>query len=71
MDTGNTKLIIGTTRSRAEELAKKVPRAHVVLTFNTIPVKCCSEDSNPKAKKLGRAWCTVATTRMPKMSLPS
>ena len=37
LDTGNTKLIIGTTRSRAEELAKKVPRAHVVPTFNTVP----------------------------------
>jgi predicted dinucleotide-binding enzyme len=31
MDAGNTKLIIGTTTSGAEELAKKVPRAHVVL----------------------------------------
>ena len=37
MDAGNTKLIIGTTTSGAEELAKKVPRAHVVLTFNTVP----------------------------------
>jgi hypothetical protein len=37
MDEGNTKLIIGTTTSGAEELAKRVPRAHVVLAFNTIP----------------------------------
>ena len=37
MDAGNTKLIMGTTTSGAEELAKKVPRAHVVLTFNTVP----------------------------------
>src|ERR1700685_3144896 len=37
MDAGNTKLIIGTTMSGAEELAKKVPRAHVVLAFNTVP----------------------------------
>jgi hypothetical protein len=37
MDAGNTKLIVGTTTSGAEELAKKVPRAHVVLAFNTIP----------------------------------
>ena len=28
---------MGTTTSGAEELAKKVPRAHVVLTFNTVP----------------------------------
>jgi 8-hydroxy-5-deazaflavin:NADPH oxidoreductase len=37
MDTGNTKLIVGTTTSGAEELAKKVPRAHVVCAFNTVP----------------------------------
>lgn len=37
MDTGNTKLIIGTTTSGAEELAKKIPRAHVVSAFNTVP----------------------------------
>ena len=37
MDSGNTKLIIGTTTSGAEELAKKVPQAHVVCAFNTVP----------------------------------
>jgi predicted dinucleotide-binding enzyme/quercetin dioxygenase-like cupin family protein len=37
MDAGNTKLIIGTTTSGAEELAKKVQRAHVVAAFQTIP----------------------------------
>src|SRR6266849_4674442 len=37
MDAGNTKLIVANTSSGAEELAKKVPRAHVVLTFNTVP----------------------------------
>jgi len=37
MDAGNTKLIIGTTTSGAEELAKKVPKAHVVCGFNTVP----------------------------------
>ncbi len=37
MDAGNTKLIIGTTTSGAAEFAKKVPRAHVVLAFNTVP----------------------------------
>jgi 8-hydroxy-5-deazaflavin:NADPH oxidoreductase len=30
MDVDNTKLIIGTTASGAEELAKKIPQAHVV-----------------------------------------
>jgi predicted dinucleotide-binding enzyme len=37
MNTGNTKLIVGTTTSGAEELAKRVPRAHVVCAFNTVP----------------------------------
>jgi 8-hydroxy-5-deazaflavin:NADPH oxidoreductase len=37
MDAGNTKLILGTTTSGAEELAKKVPRAKVVSAFNTVP----------------------------------
>jgi 8-hydroxy-5-deazaflavin:NADPH oxidoreductase len=37
MDDGNTKLILGTTTSGAEELAKKVPKAKVVSAFNTVP----------------------------------
>jgi predicted dinucleotide-binding enzyme len=37
MDGGDTKLILGNTTSGAEELAKKVPRAHVVSAFNTVP----------------------------------
>ena len=37
MDADNEKLIVGTTTSGSEELAKKVPRAHVVCAFNTVP----------------------------------
>jgi predicted dinucleotide-binding enzyme len=37
MDSGNTKLIFGTTTSGAEELTKKIPRAKVVCAFNTVP----------------------------------
>ncbi len=37
MDAGNTKLIIANNSSGAEELAKKVPRAHLVCAFNTVP----------------------------------
>jgi 8-hydroxy-5-deazaflavin:NADPH oxidoreductase len=37
MDEGNTALVIGGTRSGAEELAKKVPQAKVVSAFNTVP----------------------------------
>lgn len=37
MDEGNSRLVIGTTTSGAEELAKKVPKAKVVSAFNTVP----------------------------------
>src|SRR5207253_9942195 len=37
MDARNTKLIMGTTTSGAEELAKKGPRAHVGMTVDTVP----------------------------------
>jgi predicted dinucleotide-binding enzyme len=51
MDAGNTKLIIGTTTSGAEELAKRVPRAHVVLAFNTIPSEVLFEVFESKGKE--------------------
>jgi 8-hydroxy-5-deazaflavin:NADPH oxidoreductase len=37
MDVGNTKLILGTTTSGAEELAKKIPNAKIICAFNTVP----------------------------------
>jgi len=37
MNAENTKLIVGKSSSGAEELAKQVPRAHVVCAFNTVP----------------------------------
>jgi len=37
MDDSNTKLVFGNTTSGAEELAKKVPRAHIICAFNTVP----------------------------------
>ena len=37
MDADNTRLIIGTTTSGAEELAKKNPRTHIVAAFQTVP----------------------------------
>jgi 8-hydroxy-5-deazaflavin:NADPH oxidoreductase len=37
MDAANSKLILGTTTSGAEELAKKIPRAKIVSAFNTVP----------------------------------
>jgi 8-hydroxy-5-deazaflavin:NADPH oxidoreductase len=37
MDEENTRLIIANSVSGAEKLAKKVPRAHIVSAFNTVP----------------------------------
>jgi 8-hydroxy-5-deazaflavin:NADPH oxidoreductase len=37
MNAADTKLVIGTTTSGAEKLARKIPRAHVVCAFNTVP----------------------------------
>jgi predicted dinucleotide-binding enzyme len=59
MDVGNTKLIIGTTTSGAEELAKKVPRAHVVLAFNTVPSEVLSGvfESKDKHTRPSMVYC--------------
>ena len=37
MNEDNTELVVGTTSSGAEELARKLPEAHVVAAFNTVP----------------------------------
>jgi 8-hydroxy-5-deazaflavin:NADPH oxidoreductase len=37
MNAENTGLIIAHTSSGAEEVAKKIPRAHVICAFNTVP----------------------------------
>jgi 8-hydroxy-5-deazaflavin:NADPH oxidoreductase len=37
MDAGNTRLIVGRTKSGAEELTKKLPQARIVSAFNTVP----------------------------------
>jgi 8-hydroxy-5-deazaflavin:NADPH oxidoreductase len=52
MDEGNTKLIFGTTTSGAEELAKKVSKAHVVLAFNTVPSEVLFDVFGSKGKEL-------------------
>ena len=51
MDEGNTRLIIGTTTSGAEELARKVPRAHVVCAFNTVPSEVLFDVFEARSKK--------------------
>src|SRR5712691_1822029 len=37
MNANDTALVIANTSSGSEELAKKVPKAHVVSAFNTVP----------------------------------
>jgi predicted dinucleotide-binding enzyme len=37
MNEENTGLVVGTTSSGAEELAKKLPEARVAAAFNTVP----------------------------------
>ena len=48
MDAGNTKLIIGTTTSGAEEFARMIPKARVVCA-TPCPVTCCSVSSRQEA----------------------
>jgi 8-hydroxy-5-deazaflavin:NADPH oxidoreductase len=59
MDAGNAELIIGTTTSGAEELAKKVPRAHVVCAFNTVPSEVLFGVYEARARPLEPALCTA------------
>jgi 8-hydroxy-5-deazaflavin:NADPH oxidoreductase len=51
MDADNAKLIFSTTTSGAEELAKKVPRAHVVQAFNSVPSEVLFDVYEAKRKK--------------------
>lgn len=37
MNDDNTELVVAHTSSGAEELAKKIPKARLVLAFNTVP----------------------------------
>ena len=40
MDDNDTELVVAHTSSGAEEPAKKIPKARVVLAFNIVPVRC-------------------------------
>jgi 8-hydroxy-5-deazaflavin:NADPH oxidoreductase len=51
MDSGNTKLIVASTSSGAEELSKKVPKARVVSAFNTVPSEVLFGAFEAKRKK--------------------
>jgi 8-hydroxy-5-deazaflavin:NADPH oxidoreductase len=50
MNADNTNLIVGTTSSGAEKLAMKIPHAHVVSAFNTIPSEALFEVFNTRRR---------------------
>jgi 8-hydroxy-5-deazaflavin:NADPH oxidoreductase len=59
MDADNSRLIISSTWSGAEELAKKLPQARVVCAFNTIPSEALFGVFAAKRKKSrpGLVYC--------------
>ena len=59
MDSGNTKLISGTTTSGAEELAKKVPPARVIAASQTVPSEVLFGvfEAGRKAPKPSLVYC--------------
>jgi len=52
MNNGDTKLVIGHTSSGAEELKKKLPKARIVLAFNTVPSEVLFSVYEAKRKTL-------------------
>lgn len=59
MNDDDTDLAVAHTSSGAEELAKRVPRAHVVLAFNTVPSEVLFDvfDARDKAPRPSLAYC--------------
>jgi 8-hydroxy-5-deazaflavin:NADPH oxidoreductase len=59
MDDANTKLVIGNDNSGAEELARKVPRGHVVSAFNTVPSEVLFDvfQAKPKRRRPSLVYC--------------
>jgi hypothetical protein len=51
MSNDDTRLVIGNTSSGAEKLAKKVPKAHVVSAFNTVPSEVLFDVFETRHKK--------------------
>jgi len=66
MDSGNTKLIAGTTK----DLPRRLPRLVSSARSTPSPARCCSVSSRQEARNLGRAWCTAVMTRAPRTWQP-
>jgi predicted dinucleotide-binding enzyme len=59
MSEDDSDLVIAHTSSGAEELAKRIPRAHVVLAFNTVPSEVLFDvfDSRNEDPRPSLAYC--------------
>lgn len=59
MNEDNTELAIGHTSSAAEELAKRIPGAHVVSAFNTVPSEVLFDvfEARRKAPRPSLVYC--------------
>jgi predicted dinucleotide-binding enzyme len=59
MNDANTELVVAHTSSGAEELAKKVPGAHVVSAFNTVPSEVLfgTYEARRKSRKPSLIYC--------------
>ena len=59
MNEDDTALAVAHTSSGAEELAKRVPHAHVVLAFNTVPSEVLFDvfDARDKTPRPSLAYC--------------
>jgi 8-hydroxy-5-deazaflavin:NADPH oxidoreductase len=55
MNDNDTELVVAYTSSGAEELAKKIPKAKVVLAFNTVPSEVLFSVSKPSARPIDQA----------------
>ncbi|HTK69981.1 MAG TPA: NAD(P)-binding domain-containing protein [Candidatus Eisenbacteria bacterium] len=60
MSEDDSALVIAHTSSGAEEIAKRIPRAHVVLAFNTVPSEVLFDVFEARSKELrpSLAFCS-------------
>jgi len=59
MNANNTELVLGYTTSGAEELARMIPKARAVCTFNTVPseVLLAVHEVRGKTGRPGLVYC--------------
>ncbi len=59
MNDNDTELVVAHTTSGAEELAKMIPKAKVVLAFNTVPSEVLFSvyEAKPKANRPSLVYC--------------